>query len=290
MPITDYFGEARVIILRDIRNKLSDMKELVEQKVYHPYLLKFIQTPYIDEDKLLILISILDRLDLPNNKIQNYALTTMLIQIALDTHENISNAIRFEEESDNQTSKQLTVLAGDYYSGLYYMLLAETDDIPMIRTLSSGIKEVNEHKILVFQKEFDGIEKLMSSIKIIESSLFSKLIEFFQLNAWKEVVTNLLFIKRLLDEKRQYSQSGHSVLFEALKKIIFPKFDFKSKDLSNEQERYLLIICDRYIDFSKQLIENGLKHIPVINEFLESRIRSILNQHQPVAKTFVEEG
>ncbi|HJV16697.1 MAG TPA: heptaprenyl diphosphate synthase component 1, partial [Bacillales bacterium] len=171
-----------MISLQDIRKQLAEMKELVEQKVYHSYLLNFIQTPYIDEDKLFILISILNKIEMSSMKAQNYCLTTMLIQIALDTHENVPNETISDAEEESQKNKQLTVLAGDYFSGLYYKLLAETDDIQMINALSKGIKEVNEHKISVFQQEFDGIEKLMSSIKVIESSLIIKFIEYFKVD------------------------------------------------------------------------------------------------------------
>ncbi len=277
-----------MIRVQDIRQKLSEVKRQVEQKVLHPYLIKFIETPFIDDDKLLLLISIMDQLDLSDRQRKNYALTTMLIQIALDTHEHVSN----EKISGTPelTSRQLTVLAGDYYSGLYYKLLADTDDITMIKVLAKGIKEVNEHKITVFQQEFDGIEKLMTSIKIIESSLLAKIIDYFQVTVWSEVVSNLLLVKRLLDEKKRYIQTGGSQFFETMKKIIFPKTDLKFKDLSNEQRKYLLVICDRYIEFSKSTVENRIQQLPHLNEQLESRIFSILNQHQPIAKTFVEEG
>jgi heptaprenyl diphosphate synthase len=219
---------------------------------------------------------------------KNYALATMLVQIALDTHEQITN------EKINGipelTSRQLTVLAGDYYSGLYYKLLADSEDIFMINVLAGGIKEVNEHKISVFQQEFDGIEKLMASIKTIESSLITKIIDYFQVNVWHEIVSNLLLVKRLLREKKRYSQTGCSQLFETMKKIIFAKSDSKMKDLSSEQQNYLLVICDRYIEFSKTIIENSIQNLPHINEQLGIRIISILNQHQSIAKTFVEEG
>lgn len=286
----DYFGEARVMKLQDIGQKLIEIKKQVERKVTHPYLAQFIPVPYIDEDKLLILISIMDQLDLPYSQLKNYALTTMLIQIALDTHEHVSNSPVSAKEKDEPTGRQLTVLAGDYYSGLYYKFLAETDDISMIKILALGIKEVNEHKISVYQMEFDGIEKLMTSIKLIESSLISKLVDYFHISIWNEISANLLFVKRLLFEKKQYTQAGSSLVFEALKKIVFPKSDSKLAELSNEQKRYLVHICDRYIEFSKHIIEEGLKQVPGINQLLKNRIVSILSQHQPIAKTFVEEG
>lgn len=279
-----------MIKLHDIQSKLTDIKKQVEQKVLHPYLLNYIQSPIVDEDRILILISIMDKLELSVRDMENYALTTMLVQIALDTHENVSKNSIPEESPNEQKGRQLTVLAGDYYSGLYYKLLAETDDLQLIKELSQGIKEVNEHKISVYQREIDGIEKLMGSIRTIEGSLFCKLSDFLQATVWNEVTSEFLFVKRLLNEKAQFLQVGSSVIFEALKKLAFPKSDSKSREISKEQQQYLLLICDRYIDYSKNLIEKGMKQIPHLNDVLESRIASILNQHQPVAKTFVEEG
>ncbi|MGG5253790.1 heptaprenyl diphosphate synthase component 1 [Neobacillus sp. SM06] len=279
-----------MINLQDIRQKLKDIKEQVEQRVTHPYLTQFIQTPIIDEDKLLLLISIMDQLDLPYSQLKNYAVTTMLIQIALDTHETVSNSPVTESEKNSRISRQLTVLAGDYYSGLYYKLLAETSDISLIKILAHGIKEVNEHKISVYQKEYDGIENLMTSIKLIESSLANKIVDYFQVTIWDEVAANFLFVKRLLFEKKQYNQKGNSLVFEGLKKIVFPKNGSKLSDLSNEQSRYLMHICDRYIEFSKNIIEDGIKQLPGISQVLKDRILMILHQHQPIAKSFVEEG
>lgn len=266
------------------------MKELVGQKVSHSYLVKYIQTPYIDEDKLLILISILEQLELSSNEMENYALTAMLIQIALDTHDNVPNDLTTNKETENPKNKQLTVLAGDYFSGLYYKLLADTNDIQMIKALSQGVKEVNENKISVYQNEFDSVEKLMFSIKMIEGSLITKFLEYFQMGNWREMVINFLFAKRLLNEKKQYIQLGSSLLFEELKKNTSPKCDIQLAKLSNEQQKYLMLICDRYIDFSKQVIEKELKQLPYLNDLLRERITTILQYHHSVAKTFVEEG
>lgn len=271
----------------DMRIILADVKEKIEEKVLHPYLLKFIDSPVIDEDKLLLLISILKEVNLQKDKAENYVLTTMLIQIALDTHELVKND---ELEYDRLKNRQLTVLAGVYYSGLYYKILAELDDIVMIRTLAEGIKDVNEHKISLYQKVPKNVDCLMSCIKKIEASLFDKMTEHFEEDNWKELASNLLLIKRLMAEKKGFIEEGTSVVFEALKKLYFPKDEIELKDLSIQQKEYLLITCERYIDFSKVTINKCMKNLPFIDELLKQRIHFIINQHKPMAKTFVEEG
>ncbi len=114
----------------------------------------------------------------------------MLIQIALDTHEHITNT------AEDDKSRQLTVLAGDYFSGLYYKLLADSEDILMIKALSDGVKTINESKVLIYQKESIEIDKLMNCIMIIESSLLAKFSEYFKVDLWNEFHGNFLFFKR----------------------------------------------------------------------------------------------
>lgn len=270
--------------MQDVRHKFTAILEKVEKSVFDEFLLKYINTPVIDEDKLLILISILDRLEISFNEIENYALSTMLIQIALDTHEHIATS------SETEKSRQLTVLAGDYFSGLYYKLLADSEDILMIKALSKGIKEINEHKISVYHHESEGIEKLMTSIKVIESGLLAKLSDYFKVDLWNDFIANLFLFKRLLNEKRKFLQEESSVLFEALKKLIFPKTGLKLKELSNQQQRQLVNIVDQYLEVSKKGIDTGIMQLPYLNEILEKRINFLMNQHKPFAKTFVEEG
>jgi heptaprenyl diphosphate synthase len=279
-----------VIGLQDIQMKLTKIKERIMQNVSHPYLLKYIQTPTVDEDKLLLLVSLMDHLNISNDEMESYVLTTMLIQIALDTHEHVTENKDQEDTYYSLKNRQLTVLAGDYYSGLYYKHLSEINSIGVIRTLAEGIKNVNEHKISVYERNPDGIDKLMNSIKMIESSLFEKLTEYFQADVWDEYASNLLFIKRLINEKKKFLQKETSILFEGLKKLAFPKSDQGLSELSNEQQRYLLLICDRYIEFAKQLIEKGIKKLPFLNELLKERTATILSQHHSQAKSFVEEG
>ncbi|MEH6987215.1 heptaprenyl diphosphate synthase component 1 [Cytobacillus firmus] len=269
--------------MHDVKIKLADVKEQIEKKVNHPYLLRYIDSPVIDEDKLLLFISLLDDVEIPESKAEKYAVTAMLIQIALDTHELVKND---ESEDKGLKHRQLTVLAGVYYSGLYYKILAALDDINMIRVFADGIKDVNEHKISLYQKSPEAVDTLMSSVMKVEASLFEKLADAFSKTSWKDVISNLLFIKRLIMEKQQFMKEGTSVVFEALKKLTFPKV----KEMSAEQRKYLILICDRYIDFSRNIVDQSLLKFPMANELLEQRIHCIFNNNQSVAKTFVEEG
>ncbi|WP_257984452.1 heptaprenyl diphosphate synthase component 1 [Neobacillus cucumis] len=268
--------------VQDVRQKFNNIKEQVEKRVFNSYLLEYIETPNIDEDKLLILVSILESLDLSFEKIKTYTLSTMLIQIALDTHEYISGAVVDEKK------RQLTVLAGDYFSGLYYKLLAESEDINMIKSLSKGVKEVNENKILVYQSDLDRVDSLMTSIIRIESSLLTKVSDYFKVEFWNEFLANLLLFKRLINERNEYFQSGCSIFFQSLQKIFFS--EVKLEDLTEPQQQQLLKVCDDYLERLKQAVEKALITLPNLNDFLVKRVKLLLSQYQPYAKTFVEEG
>ncbi|WP_232311135.1 heptaprenyl diphosphate synthase component 1 [Robertmurraya korlensis] len=275
-----------MIIVGDFQRKIADVKERIEERLLHPYMFQYINTPVLDEDKLLLLISILDQCKLSNKELENYSITTMLLQVALDTHELVTNT---SVNNEVLKRRQLTVLAGVYYSGLYYKLLAECSDVQAIRMLAKAIKTINDKKIIVYQKDISEIDILMNNVKVIESSLINQFSDYFQLDGWPAIVENFLLIKRLSKEKENFIQTKSSIVFDALQTLVFPKHSGSLKELSLEQQNYLILICDRYIEFSKQLLEKAKKGLPRINELLDSRITSIINL-KPMAKTFVEEG
>jgi heptaprenyl diphosphate synthase len=277
-----------VIIVGDFQNKIADVKEKIEERLLHPYLFQYIDTPVLDEDKLLLLISILDQCKISDKQLENYSMTTMLLQVALDTHEQVTNT-KTNANDEMLKQRQLTVLAGVYYSGLYYKLLAECSDVHAIRMLAQGIKTINDKKIIVYQKDVTEMDALMKNIKLIESSLIDQFSEYFHLDEWHDIVGNYLFIKRLKREKDFFIQKKSSVVFDAIHTLIFPKHSGSLKELSLEQQDYLVLICDRYIEFSKQLLEKARVGLPRINELLDSRITTLLNQ-KTMAKTYVEEG
>lgn len=182
----------------DIYECIKEIKERLEEKLRHPYVMRHIDLPFVDEDKLLLLYSLLQSANLHIDEIQHYALTIMLVQIALDTHENVSNNTGSE---DSHTKRQITALAGDYYSGLYYYLLAERHNISLIRILAAGIEEVNEEKIVLYQEKKETVAAVVESVSIIESALLQKACDHFNVPSWKPFVAAAAALKRM---EREY--------------------------------------------------------------------------------------
>lgn len=276
-----------MIILYELQSKLAELKELIEQRANHPYLVKNIDAPIIDEDKLLLLILIFDQLNLADIETNTYITATMLIQLALDTHD----YVRSHSIEEDLQSQQLTVLAGDYFSGLYYKYLSEINNISLIRELSKGVKEINEHKIMVYEQfQFNNIDQILNSFKVIEGALFEKLTNFFQVNLWSDFTLNFLLVKRLLLEKNQFIKTGSSVGFEAFKKLITDQDDLNRKGISQKQQKNVLHVFDQAINHAIHLMNLGEGDFPHLNDLLKQRIHSIVDQHQAMIKTFVEEG
>ncbi len=58
-------------------------------------------------------------------------------------------------------------------------------DIVLIRALAEGIKEINEHKIMLYQKAHETTDDIMKSIVTIESALLQKHVIIFSYHIWK---------------------------------------------------------------------------------------------------------
>ncbi|MHA0855461.1 heptaprenyl diphosphate synthase component 1 [Paenibacillus sp. CMAA1364] len=81
--------------------------------------------------------------------IELYTLVTSLIQMGLDTHEMIDTDPGAQAERDMR-SRQLKVLAGDYYSSRFYQLLSDQGQIEVITQLSQAICQLNMMKMSLY--------------------------------------------------------------------------------------------------------------------------------------------
>ena len=87
---------------------------------------------------------------------------------------------KIKESNTIEKIDQLTVLAGDIYSGRYYELLAQSGNIGLIRHLSSGIVARNEQQIKLYENKELSLEEWIQFITTVESVLVVQFYESLQ--------------------------------------------------------------------------------------------------------------
>ncbi|MFD2925811.1 heptaprenyl diphosphate synthase component 1 [Halobacillus naozhouensis] len=254
---------------------IKQLKQKIASQVRHPFLAKFIPEPVIDEDKLVILSSIMDHTTLSPVKKEQYVITTMLVQIALDTHDLVTLTDE-DDEKETIRTRQLTVLAGDYYSGLYYYLLSQLNDIPMIRTLAGAIKEINELKMELYYKDVDSFQEFLLSLKKIESLLIQRVASYVQKTTINDMAGEWLLAKRLIDEKTSYQEGKFSPLIDRLVR-------------KPESSSQVMLSLEQMLQKHITRLEATVSQLPIHFNWLKSYIHTAIH-HKFYEKHIVEEG
>lgn len=270
-----------MIHLQDIYVRMAKIKDALHVKLTHPFLAKYIPSPVIDEDKLLLFYALFDQIDLPDEKKENYIITAMLVQIALDTHDEVSTSVHLKQEEFMQ--RQLIVLAGDYFSGLYYALLSEMQDIGMIRTLATAIKEINEHKIRLYEETVSDFDSFVASIIKVETALFQHVSDYFQAGLFSKLTTKFLSYKRLMLEKNRYNEESLSIMRNLEKK----KKNIGTIEFTGV---YLKEFCNRYFEETAELLESCFQQPSSLQKVLLARLQSFKYNQDIRYTTLAEEG
>lgn len=106
------------------------------------------EIPALPDARLRLLHAFLEASD-SADKTEVYGMVTGLLQIGLDIHDRVAPGDDSEEEQAMR-SRQLKVLAGDYYSSRFYQLLAAAGEVDMVAELSRAIADVNRRKMELY--------------------------------------------------------------------------------------------------------------------------------------------
>lgn len=139
---TPYVDEVRAII------------DQIYQSITHSFVEQYVDVPAIAENRLALLYLFLLERGMTKERARTFSMSTGLVQLGLDMHERVKNA--YDNSLTAERSRQLTVLAGDYYSSRYYQMLAEAGEMEAIQVLSDAIQRVNEAKMTLYMAERDG--------------------------------------------------------------------------------------------------------------------------------------
>ncbi|WP_209122587.1 heptaprenyl diphosphate synthase component 1 [Alkalihalobacillus sp. BA299] len=266
--------------MNDLNEHVNECKKKFFSITKHTFLQKYVQKPIIDEDKLRFIYAMLSE-RVPLKDIKVYALSAILVDAALNTHEKVSlNKINSDYVKKN---RQLTVLAGDYFCSLYYSLLAEAGKISMIRMYSLSIQEINEYKMNIYQNEDLSFAEIREDISSIESVLLQNLAEHFKLPHWKKIIAEFFFLKRMLFERDQWFEGKKLSILRALLNDQKEK-TYQQTKLKDDE---ILEILNHRISEGKERIEKYLEDPLFQQEFIlkqMERLFSPINYSEKVAE------
>jgi heptaprenyl diphosphate synthase len=263
----------------------ASIKYYVEEKLSYSYLQRYIDSPQIDEDRISFLVlpfskgeQVLDEVE-----ITRLISTVMLIQIGLDTHERVTNS-----PSDSLKERQLTVLAGVYFSGQYYKILSELENVSLVNHLAQAIKKVNESKISLYKQEYHEVHQIMESVKTIESAVINSFFTYYGTVQWQKLVGETLFLRRMLSEERKLEQGEITSLLPSIKSALYS--GDTNPSLTLEQKQGVGRVYKDYIIDSRDKIAEVLHSESFDGQFIKGRILSLIEQTRPYTKIFAEEG
>ncbi|WP_144461117.1 heptaprenyl diphosphate synthase component 1 [Siminovitchia fortis] len=258
--------------------KTDSIRKMIESKMYHHFLFDHIESPQIDEDRILMLLMAMEDTRIPAEKYEHQITSAMLVQIALDIHDKVAG------QQKTLTERQLSVLAGDYFSGLYYHTLAEIGDTDLIRTLAHAIKLINEYKISVYRMEASDLDEFMEDFKKIGTTVIEKFCRHFQTTRHIHLFKELLNLKKLLAEMENFNRGRHSILFEGLKHFCLPqKKSIPLFNLSQRDRHCLKEICSRFIDQSKKVLMEESLRASGLPGVLSGRIKDLTSNYRHLA-------
>jgi heptaprenyl diphosphate synthase len=255
------FGGSKMVRISQFNDKVRELKKSFNSLTKHSYLERYVEVPAIDEDKVRFLYAMLSE-HASKKEAKAYTLAAVLAQAALDVHEAIS--LHKLQTDSVRKNRQLTVLAGDYYSSLYYYLLAEEKQIPMIRIFSHSIQEINEHKMNIYEADELTYTDAKRNVEKAESILLQNIANHYNQNYWKEIFNDFFFLKRLVFERNEFIKGKNLPIMETL---------FQEARHPDS----VLALCEQKIEDLKDKLLNTSKRLQKYEGFIIEHIDQLIN-------------
>lgn len=207
MNVLSSYGELGEIVVQGVvgttNNQLAEIQQLFHHYSKNVLLDQHFDSQYNHSDfsksAIPILYIMLKSSGLPMNTIHSLCTASALIESGINIHETIEHYACTEN-----TSRQLTVLAGDYYSSKYYKLLSDENLPQAIRAISKSVQQINEAKM---SRHFTKINQISSNLYItwlekIHASIACNLVEEYGIDKsiWHTICLNVMLIHGLNHE------------------------------------------------------------------------------------------
>lgn len=228
--------------------RISDM---TRQYAKHDMIDKHTELPPLAEPRARMLYAVLNEQGASRDQSELYTLVVSLVQLGMDTHDLIDTETAQRSEREMR-SRQLKVLAGDFFSARFYQLLANAGQIDMITKISNAVCEVNKLKVNLYTR-MRGLklsaEDYFGFAVQLRSELFQHfvgLLEGAMSRVWPELLHSISRCEVALDELER-SESG--------KRFEKSWAYWHVLQVGNEEERHLLTTDRLDSSFIKSLIQ-----------------------------------
>ena len=179
-----------------ITQSIKTLQNNILQFVHHRALLLNVGQPTLQQEQLFFIqLPFLNGEEMTADHVIS-ASTVGIVHASLLEHEKI------KEHDATSKQQQLTVLSGDYYSGRYYQLLAQTGNIELIQMLSKGIVSRCEQQIIIYEKQQRTLQQGIESITTIECELINQYYKVYGYSYLSDLMKNTLTFIRL---KKEYA-------------------------------------------------------------------------------------
>jgi heptaprenyl diphosphate synthase len=167
--------------------------EMIKRYTDYDMIQNHTELPEFPDFRTRLLYAFLNKNRLFTHRSELYSFVTSLVQLGLDTHDMVPVSDDRKEKLAAR-SRQLKVLAGDYFSSRFYHLLSQAGQIEVIRQLSAAICEVNRLKMnlyLLMKQVKLTAEEYISQTVDIKMQLylsFTHLLEEMYASVWPEIL------------------------------------------------------------------------------------------------------
>lgn len=256
--------------------QIADCKKQYHMLTKHLFLQKYIQEPAVDEDKLRFLFAMLSG-KVAKKDVHVFALAMMLVDAALQIHEQVS---LHEVQSDYlRKNRQLTVLAGDFYSSLYYRLLARDGHLAMIKVFSQSIQTINELKLIIYREHSFTFTEFKEHIATIESALLQNIAKHYGLSNWEQMIKEYFLLRRFAQEEQRTNVAANEQEMPA-SYVIFKQIQMLT-GIHREKFAYLI---QETMNESRNYLESKLSEMTQLQSF----IREYIEDKLPIPRTYRE--
>lgn len=180
-------------------NLYNNIQDKITTEMQLPFLQGEIVQPIISNQWLYTLSTILSKSNKTEDEKVQYGVAIAFIQMALNLHDQVSLSDKDETRDDDNT-RQITVLAGDYFSGRYYSILASLNDTLLIFHMANAIRLINENKVFLELNQNLNKNQVNESISILETHILKVVCEYLEVEESLQDFYSFLTLRRLEDK------------------------------------------------------------------------------------------